>query len=578
MFDTLSDTQRKVVFEKKGKFVVRACPGSGKTYSVAARLAHKISTWPLRYQGIATVSFTNAAWQEIERQIIKNFKIQKPIPYPHFLGTIDSFINNFIFLPFGHLVMKCKSRPVLVGEPHGPWTGRTFSDTFFDNITYDIDGKLYALNKAIMPSNWTNNKWIIRAKSLLVKSGYANQDDANYFGMKILETHPNVAKALVQRFPMLMVDEAQDTSEIQMRIIDIFIENGLDDVVLVGDPDQAIFEWHDAKPRLFIAKFDEWSENSVVLNENRRSSQNICNCTCRLSSLEETSVAINDDVKECKVVPIVVTYDTDDINHLITSFITFCYENGIIVNPDKVAIVYRSKSFFNLITGVKESTIKDLPWENDNLYCKDFAKGKYLFENGDFRAGFNLIQNAIIKRINNSNYCSIEDVEQVIEKYGFVDFRKYVFECINILPKTDCTIGEWVEKANSIFEENDIQLNFSIKNSKKYLSFDELFGMDNKQITLTDYRLGTVHSIKGETFEAVLVILRKKGIGRDYKTLLKDNVKIGENEELRIVYVGITRPRRLLVLAVPDQANKEAWEAKLLGKNGGQALIEDSVT
>ena len=47
MFDTLSEAQQKVVFEKEGKFVVRACPGSGKTYSVAARLAARMSKWPL---------------------------------------------------------------------------------------------------------------------------------------------------------------------------------------------------------------------------------------------------------------------------------------------------------------------------------------------------------------------------------------------------------------------------------------------------------------------------------------------------------------------------------------------------
>lgn len=79
-----------------------------------------------------------------------------------------------------------------------------------------------------------------------------------------------------------------------------------------------------------------------------------------------------------------------------------------------------------------------------------------------------------------------------------------------------------------------------------------------------DLRLGTIHSVKGETFEAVLVILRKKGIGSYYKTLLKKKDSIQDNEELRIVYVGITRPRKLLVLAVPDEENKSAWESKLV--------------
>lgn len=140
--ESLSEKQKETVLKPKGKFAVRACPGSGKTYSVAARLEDKILNGEFKYQGIATLSFTNVAWREIEKQVL-DFGIRTPIGYPHFLGTIDSFINRFIFLPFGHLVMKCKSRPVLVGEPHGSWSGKTYSEGLFDNISYDVNGKYY---------------------------------------------------------------------------------------------------------------------------------------------------------------------------------------------------------------------------------------------------------------------------------------------------------------------------------------------------------------------------------------------------------------------------------------------------
>ena len=567
MFDTLSESQRKVVFEKEGKFVVRACPGSGKTYSVAAKLAYRMSKWPLNYQGIATISFTNAAWNEIERQVTTHFKIKKPIPCPHFLGTIDSFVNKFIFLPYGHLVMGCQNRPVLVGEPHGHWSGNSFSDSFFPNITYDINGELYAINKTIMPRNWQTNRFITPSKKRLLKAGYASQDDANYFGMKILEHYPKVAKAIIHRFPIFMVDEAQDTSEIQMKIIDLLIDNGLENIMLVGDPDQAIFEWHDAKPQLFIDKFNEWRENSIILNENRRSSQNICNCTCRLSTLEETSTAINEDVKECTFIPLVRTYNIENMNELLSDFKDLCSDFDIDVTPEQVAVLYRSKNLFNAITGIREIGYGNLPWTTDSPYSKDFAKGKYLFCNGEFRKGFRLIQNAIIKALTGSHYSSTKDLERVIDKMGFVNFRKNIYGLIKILPETRCTIGEWFDGVNAVFQENKINIELKIKNSQRDLSFDELFGIDNKKISESDYRIGTIHSIKGETFEAVLVVLKQKGIGRYYKTLLKENVPISDNEELRIVYVGITRPRQLLLLAVPDEENKVAWEARLFNKN-----------
>lgn len=566
MFNTLSETQRKVVFEKEGKFVVRACPGSGKTYSVAARLADRMSNWPLNNQGIAAISFTNAAWQEIERQVTTHFKIEKPIPYPHFLGTIDSFVNRFIFLPFGHLVMGCPNRPVLVGEPHGPWSGKGFVDGLFPNLTYDINGNIHPINKRAMPRQWKNNRYIIPMKRRLIKTGYANQDDANYFAMKVLETYPNVAKAIIQRFPLFMIDEAQDTSEIQMSIIDLLIDNDLRNIMLVGDPDQAIFEWHGAKPQLFIEKFDAWRENSIILNENRRSSQNICDCTWRLSSLEDTSIAINEDVKECTFIPLVRTYDLDNTKELLDDFTNLCSDFDIDVTPENTAIIFRSNNLFNTITGIPEIGYKDDPWKIKCSYAKDFAKGKYLFCNGEFSKGFGLIEKAIIKALNDAHFCSKSDLDRIIELNGFVKFRTNVYEIIEMLPDVNKTIGRWIDDANNIFKDNNINIILKINKSKGNISFDQLFGLDNKSITESNYRIGTIHSVKGETFEAVLVILKKKGLGSFYKTMLNNNISISDDEELRIVYVGITRPRQLLLLAVPDEENKAAWEARLFGE------------
>lgn len=543
---------------------MRACPGSGKTYSVAARLAHNISDWRLEHQGIATISFTNIAWQTIESQIVQHSDIEAPISHPHFLGTIDSFINRFVFLPFGHLIMKCKSRPVLVGEPHGAWAGRFFSDKFFDNISFSASGEPYAIKKHLMPKNWQNNQHILDAKNRLIKAGYANQDDANYFAMQIVEKYPQVSRALAIRFPMLILDEAQDTSKIQMRIIDQLIANGLNEAMLVGDPDQAIFEWNDAKPDLFIEKMVQWAYNSIILNENRRSSQNICDCTCRLSSLRETSIAINDDVKECDCTPIVTIYDPTNIPELIEEFKLHCAKYAIEIVPKNVAVIYRSNSIFDAITGIKGIAASEYPWHDDDRFCRDFAKGKYLFDNGDFQHGFHLILKTLIKRTNNSQYCSPEDVEGFVGKHGFIEVQKYVFQLMSILPKTDCTIGVWVETSNETLEQERIGIQFKINSSRGHFLFDDLFGRDKRQTT--EYRLGTIHSVKGETFDAVLVILRTKGLGPYYKTLLKQNISIQDSEELRIVYVGITRPRKLLMLAVPDVGNKSAWENKLMSK------------
>lgn len=561
MFDSLSDKQREVVFDKAGKFVVRACPGSGKTYCVSARFARLILDWEKEYEGIAALSFTNVAWQEIKKMYSEVFQVGERISFPHFLGTIDSFINKYIFLPYGHLILKCNGRPTLVGEPHGIWTGKYFSDSLFDNISYKIDGTFYAINERIMPRNWLNNAAIVRSKKKINKGGYATQSDANYFAMKILEGFPQIAKAIAFRFPYLIVDEAQDTSDIQMRIIDLLIENGLNQVMLVGDPDQAIFEWNDARPDLLNQKFNEW-EYSVVLNESRRSSQQICNFTFNISSLAEPSTAVSNEVKDFEHQPRVILYD-NNLPQLVTDFIEECNQNGIAVSEESVSVIYRSKNLINKITGIPEIPFNSSPWSTHDNYSKDFAKGKFLYDNGDFKGGFKAIEKATLKQVGKLSFCSEDTVEKMIDKIGFVKFKSQVYGFVNLLPKTGITLGNWIDETNRKLTENNINFQLSITNVGANYTFNQVFLNESEKISDRNYRLGTVHSVKGETFEATLLILKTKGIGKAYRTILRDNISISESEELRIAYVGMTRPKKILVIAVPNQDNKTAWESKM---------------
>ena len=566
IFESLSDVQKSIVFDKKGKFVVRACPGSGKTYSVAARLVRLIEEWGKKHQGIAAISFTNAAWQEIKHQIESHFGVFSGISYPHFLGTIDSFINQNIFLPFGHLVLGCRKRPELVGEPHGTWHGRNWHESHFCNVWIDINGNKKIKDLTSIRNNRNRDKQIqkiLNAKESLLKAGYSSQHDASYFSMVILEKYPQIASALAYKYPTLIIDEAQDTSDIQMRIIDLLIKHGLSEIMLVGDPDQAIFEWNEAKPGLFLQKYEEWQEGSIDVNENRRSSQKICDCTCKLSSLNQTSKAITNEVKDYIFFPMVITYDADNINATIEYFTSLCNENGIEVKKEKVAVIYRSKDIFKFITGI-EPVSRD-PWRDGDYHTKDFAKGKYLFDGKEIKKGFQLIERAYIKMVSGNPVCTPIDIEKRINEVGVTQHRKEVYKIFSLLPPTTCSIGEWVAQTNDRLTSIGITSSLFINDALKNVTFAQVFRNENEALQHREYRLGTVHSVKGETFEAVLLFLKSNIRGRQkYKHLIDRNVSVTEDEELRIVYVGLTRPRKLLVLAVPDDENKQAWESKLL--------------
>lgn len=578
MKKNLSEKQKEIC-KAEGKCVVRACPGSGKTFTVAAKMARLLKKWPHDHKGVAVISFTNVAWEEIQSELNDSFSINIPIRYPHFLGTIDSFINNFIFFPYGHLILGCDKRPKLVGEPVSPWKRKQWDRDpyqYFDKVSYDMKGEISPVvpldqfkftwkKENINGSEDGNYRNIRKMKEDLTSKGYVNQSDINYFSMKLLENYP-IAKTVALRYPYMIIDEAQDTSAVQMRIIEILVDNGLKDIILVGDPDQSIYEWNGAKPELFEEKMEEW-DSSITMNENWRSSQNICDFTYSLSNLPDKSSSVN-KFKDYVFKPEIWDYDhqNPDFKILITKFLELCKPEGINQSSKDIAILARSNDLIDkIVLAMNKHSEKYIsnadPWIKEN-YAKELMHSKYLYDHSEFQESFKLIERTYMsileKRIIYSDY----ELSNLIEKRGYFNFKKEIFGLIKLMPKTDKTLGEWLNE----FKENwnkyhfrTVKVNLEIDERFNDFSFEDVFGYENLD---EDYVLSTIHKVKGETFDAVLLILKKGSTGQHYSTLLKKlkDGKIKPNEELRNVYVGITRPKRILVLAVPSE-DKDIWES-----------------
>jgi superfamily I DNA/RNA helicase len=380
--------------------------------------------------------------------------------------------------------------------------------------------------------------------------------------MRILEQFPLIRQAIALRFSTLIVDEAQDTSEVQMRIIDLLASSGLNEIMLVGDPDQAIFEWNGAKPALYNNKIVEWG-NEVLLNENRRSSQHICNCTYNFSSLDHPSTSINIDVINWNFHPTVITYN-NNLPEVVNSFLDICTANQIQLSDKTISVLYRGKGMINEIIGVQKIPFGVNHWDNQNKFTKDFAKGKYHYDQGDFKTGFKLIEKATIKMENDIAVCSEELIDKKIEKIGFIKHRTIVFNFIQLLPNTNTLLGNWIQLANIGFASKGIPFSLQINPASNNFSFSQIFLNEDDYITEDNYRIGTVHSVKGETFDATLLILKEKTThNAKYTKLLATINPPSNHEEIRIAYVGMTRPRKILMLAVPDNESKTAWENKL---------------
>ncbi|WP_162927180.1 UvrD-helicase domain-containing protein [Flavobacterium anhuiense] len=604
MYQSLSKAQKKILDYNDGNVVVKACPGSGKTYSVAARISRLLKDSTVPKKGLCVISFTNTACREIEDKLSNEFLISVPLSRPHFLGTIDSFINTFVFLPFGHLIMGCESRPELVGEPHSAWSMQRSEydyNQYFDKTTFDSQGNLLAIAPyQAFHFNWNyfnadgktingNIANIIKSKYDLFKKGYANQSDANFIALKVLEKYPKIVQNLALKFSHFLIDECQDTNDIHMKIIDLINQGGNDNFMLIGDRDQSIFEWNDARPELFDQKFEVWDR--ILLNENRRSSANICNFITNLSSFSEIR-AVNKRVKDSALKPEIAGYilpkkETKKDKTIITveeshksfrkileAFLFECNENSIPIDKENVAVLYRGAASSRYLGLKTDAHAFDLiPWLKNQYHVKAVIKGKHLYELGFFNKAYRLLEKsyfeALHRKTNPLFYCSAQFINDEISIHGFKKHRNDIFKFINTLPATkDKTINSWIKEANKNLHLKGIAIKFNVNEQLGEVLIDDYFGEDLNSERLHPFYFGSVHSVKGKTFQAVLLLLGKQSARKNYQTILNlapENQNSIDREELRIVYVGLSRPEILLKMAVPD-SDVNIWTEKLKSK------------
>ena len=94
------DQSRQDFMRARTTLDVSACPGSGKTTLIVAKLAIMARKWPHRTRGICVLSHTNAAREEIQRRLRGTVVGQQLLSYPHFIDTIHGFVNRFLALPW----------------------------------------------------------------------------------------------------------------------------------------------------------------------------------------------------------------------------------------------------------------------------------------------------------------------------------------------------------------------------------------------------------------------------------------------------------------------------------------------
>jgi hypothetical protein len=246
---------RKFVIQAKTSMDVAACPGSGKTTVLIAKLAILAKKWKYRTRGLCVLSHTNAARKIIENRLDNSSEGRRLLSYPHFIGTIHSFVNEFLAIPW----LRAQGYPVKMidSEVCEKRRWRKLVKFSQDKLSrkYISEGslKLMDVNFNFEKRNgafpYRDDARLCSAITTAMRKtaieGYHCYDDMFVWAHDMLKRQSDIRESIQVRFPLLFIDEAQDNSDEQATILKSIFASDRTCVVRqrFGDGNQAIYDF-----------------------------------------------------------------------------------------------------------------------------------------------------------------------------------------------------------------------------------------------------------------------------------------------------------------------------------------------
>lgn len=257
------DEPRREFLKRMDTLDVQSCAGSGKTTLLVTKLDILARKWTSRSQGICVLSHTNVAKEEIRRRLGGRASGIKLLSHPHFVGTIQEFVNRFIALPWlrshGYQIMYLDNdifgeMARSIGASNSFLKPRRYFerrhadfDEVLSKLTLEFNQETFSLVAYIQNSNTLPSvqsetyKQLCSLKQGLISKGIWRYEDMFALAKAHLQCNPNIVTALRARFPLNILDETQDTQAYQLSLLEQIFPPDTCHVQRLGDANQAIF-------------------------------------------------------------------------------------------------------------------------------------------------------------------------------------------------------------------------------------------------------------------------------------------------------------------------------------------------
>ncbi|RQR98584.1 UvrD-helicase domain-containing protein [Burkholderia sp. Bp8991] len=240
----LNAEQAEAVREAGSVFLI-ACPGSGKTRTLTYKIAYELSRLQSERQFVIAITYTHRAADEIQQRI-EDLGVDTARLW---IGTIHAFCLEWIIKPYGiyepalahgYRIIDQHEKELLLEQLCQPYARERI--TFFDCEYYFAhDG--YHLGCPNPAKHLSLHAILAEYFRTLEANRQIDFELLLWHACKLVERIPDISRLLSQVFSIVLVDEYQDTKEIQYAIIASILRSGAGAtrLFMVGDPNQAIY-------------------------------------------------------------------------------------------------------------------------------------------------------------------------------------------------------------------------------------------------------------------------------------------------------------------------------------------------
>lgn len=580
----LNEQQKRAVIHFGSPLLVIAGAGSGKTRTLIHKVEYLLREKNIKPYEILCITFTNKAAREIKERI-KNklgFELEWSGTFHSIALKILRMDGEKIGIPGDFAVADERDTTEIIKEILKKYGIKKDPDQIKEEISRIKEN--FKETEAWMSVIFEEYQNTLRKNKLLDFSDLMRE-------LYNLLQIPKVREKYRKKFKYILVDEYQDTNTIQYEIIKLLADKN---ICVIGDPNQCIYEWRDARPGNILRFKEDFNPKVVKLEVNYRSKEailKVANAILEKSSLdwknlipklkgvrgegekpyvrrfkdeEEEAVWIANKIKE-----LAGDYHFKDFAILVRAgYITDVYERTFF----KVGIPYRVVGTVRFYERVEIKNLVALLRLVNNpsdeiafkrlidFFVKGFGEKSFSVVREHFKGNWLKASKDSLKKLGRNTALAVynflkavtplykepekyhERLKDFIEKIDYYELLKEKFK------------KDWEERVENVEEFLKSLKDFYMKGyTLEDLLYEiSLTGLEEEEEN--SVRIMTMHSAKGLEFPVVFLPRLEEGILPHHKSI--EDLRELE-EERRLFYVAITRAKDLLFLSYTKSESRK---------------------